>query len=238
MRHTIHTVILGVIATMSLSACVSIKPAEMAQPSGLTSAKLYQVAGLGHGRTGTFQIGAWNGAFQRSDDRLAIFDPLIQQRKGLVQFSFNGPSLDGTIRAECSAKERTLQLDFIAMTVSPMAYSCSFRHDGRTLPARFEVQSQSDGVETLMARRAGEIAFDRAIVQIRSSHRIVGTPLPSPTPMGYEFTRAGAPIGSVSFNKGMEVRVVQGTTPEEERAIILASLALGIVWDPAASTLG
>jgi hypothetical protein len=221
-----------------LVACASLPAAEMAQPRALEDAVIQQATGIGSGRTGDFAAGAWRGSFVRSDERLSVFEPAFEQRGGAVRFDLTGPNLNGQITADCHVRERSVGAAFVTVAIEPMVYRCTFQHEGRTLPARFEVRAASREPDSLIARRTGEIAFDRAIVQIRSVHRIQGARLPSATPTGYEFLRDEAPIGSVALNGDPRNRMAASATVDERRAMLIASIALGLVWDPADSALG
>lgn len=228
-------------AVLALGACATIEPARMALPAPLLSAgETVAVAGVGAGRSGAFRAGEYFGAFTRSDARLAFFDPLYERRDGRTDFSVSGPDIQGRIAASCTMRERTVTLSIVSFEPHPMAYVCDFQHEGRRLPARLELQAHRHGLGGMMMRqeRRGEIAFDRVVLQIRSAHAVQGSSLQMATPIGYVFERDGVPVGAVETNGAPAITYGAEANPETRHAILLASLALGLFWDPAESALG
>lgn len=227
-------------ATFTLSGCATIQPARMAQPVALGAVQAIPVTGIGGGRSGAFAAGPYSGSFSRSDDRLAFFDDLFERRSGHVDFSLTGPEIDGAIDARCRMRERMVTIGVISFKPQRMAFGCGFTHQGRAISARFEIQEARKGLAGAMMRqeRRGEIALDRVILQIRSVHDLQGSPLQMGTPIGYVFEDGGVAIGSVEINGRPVVRIAPGTDEATRRAVIAASMALGLFWDPAASALG
>jgi hypothetical protein len=85
---------------------------------------------------------------------------------------------------------------------------------------------------------SGKIAFDRVVLQIASVHRLEGSAIETATPIGYIFEHEGVPAGSVELNGRPEVRFARGSDAPTRRAVMIAATALGVLWDPADSTLG
>lgn len=62
-------------AMLLASACAGIKPATMRLPAGLDlESRQFPFTGIGGGTRGTFAVGAYHGKFERSEQRLALFD--------------------------------------------------------------------------------------------------------------------------------------------------------------------
>lgn len=227
------------LAAAAVSGC-ALEPARMALPAPLSAAPGYAFEGMGVGQKGSFRAGPFAVSFRRSDTRLALFDAIDERRSGTVTFSVSGPDFNGSVEADCAVRMRSITFEIVSFDPEPMAYRCRFLHEGRTLPARFEVQQSRSGVADMMMRqlRRGEIAFDRVILGIASRHRIDGSPIETASPIGYVFTQDDVPVGAVELNGTPVLRIAPEAGASTRRAIVLAALALGILWDPADSDLG
>lgn len=223
-----------------LTACASIQPARMALPAALAEEPALVFAGMGFGQKGRFAAGPYSASFSRSDTRLALFDALIERRSGKTSFALEGPDIDGAIEAECRVGERTINVGVISFIPKPMAYLCRFSHQGRALPARFELQEERSGLAGMLMRqgRRGQLAFDRVVIDMISVHRLQGSGIQTGTPIGYLFESDGAAVGSVELNGTPAVRFAPGTDAATRRAVMIAATALGVLWDPAESALG
>lgn len=227
------------LAAMLVAGC-TLEPVRMAMPVPLADAPGLPFEGIGAGQQGRFRMGPYAVSFRRSDTRLALFDAIDERRSGRVEFIVDGPEFNGPVEAECEARMRTINLDIISFDPQPMAYRCRFTEQGRLLPASLEVQQSRSGVADMLMRqsRRGEMALDRVTIGIASQHRIKGSPLETAHPIGYVFTRGGAPAGAVEMNGTPVLRFAPGSDATTRRAVVLAGLALGILWDPADSALG
>lgn len=222
-------------------ACASLPAAQMALPATLSrSVNAYTIEGIGGGERGEFRVGPYSGSFRRSETRLAFFDPLIERRNGSTRFSVSGGEFEGAIEASCSMRERALTLSVISVPTRPMAYWCEFTHQGRPIPARFELQEVQEGLGSALnqRRRAGEIAFDHEVLRIRSTHALQGSPIQMASPIGYVFEQNGAVIAAVEVNGAPVLMLADGANPAQRRAALMGALALGLFWDPANSSLG
>lgn len=229
------------VLTLTLAGCATIQPARMALAPALSDgAEVVPIVGVGGNRKGQFAAGNYSGGFHRSDTRLAVFDPLFERRSGFVRFSLAGPEINGMIDADCRVRERTVTLSVLSFEPQPMAYACTFGHEGRILPARLELQAHREGLGSMLMKqeRRGEIAFDRLVLGIRSVHALQGSPIRTSTPVGYVFERDGITVGAVERNGGPVIRFAASADAPTRRAVLLAGIALGLVWDPAESPLG
>lgn len=220
------------------AACASVRPAQMAMDPNLASVAPLTFEGAGFGRTGDFDVGDWRVSFQRSDARTAIFDPIYERREGTLRFTLSGPDVNGALNGDCGARERTLTLGVFSKDVQPMAFACSFTHGNRPIPARLELQAARSNIVLPMQERRGEIALDHVVLSIRSIHAWEGSPLKSELPVGYEFRRDGVLIGAVELNGTPSLRLSPMLPTHERRAAVVAAVATGLLWDPAASSLG
>ena len=138
------------------------------------------------------------------------------------------------IEGRCRMRESSLDLGLVEVTTRPMAYRCEFRAGGRPIPAWLELQ-EDNGPGTPINRyvRYGRIELDGETVDIRSVHHLAGTSLPVSTPIGYVFEQRGRPVGAVELNGRPALMIEPGASPELQRTLTLAALALGVFWDPA-----
>ncbi|MGQ7828867.1 hypothetical protein [Altererythrobacter sp. Z27] len=223
----------------ALAACAGLPPAQMRLPADLadnTRVEFQGVSGWTHGR---FTVGEYSGGYQRSEERLAFFDTWIKN-SGHTEFVVEGPAISTTIEARCRVQEKILDLGSLEFKTKPMSYSCEFTANGRPFPARFELQEVREGLSGALSKEArrGEILLGGEAVQIRSVHRIEGSPFAMASPIGYVFEQDGRPVGAVELNGRPVLILPRGTDQGLARTLTIAALALGLFWDPADSQLG
>lgn len=227
-------------ALLMLGGCSAIKPAEMRLPVGLAdNAVMTPISGIGGGRHGRFTVGAYRGGFERSEQRLAIFDAFVKNY-GHSEFTIEGPEIGDYIDARCRMRERVIDLGIMEFKPKSMAYRCEFLADGRPFPARFELQEVHQGIGGALNHneRRGEIALGGEIVQMRSVHKMEGSPIAMANPIGYVFEQSGRPVGAIELNGRPRLFIPQGTDTGLARTLTIAAVALSIFWDPANSALG
>lgn len=224
-------------AALLATACA---PAQMRLPPALaTEGQTLPVEGIGGGNTGRFYVGAWQGSFTRSEERLALFDAFITN-SARAGFIIEGPGISDTIEAECRMRERVVEISVVSFTPHRMAYACQFTASGHAFPARFELQEARTGLADDLSRRQrmGEIALGGEVVQIRSVHTIEGTPIAMASPIGYVFEQDGKPVGAVELNGKARLMIADPSNEGLSRTITVAGMALALFRDPANSTLG
>lgn len=231
---------LALAACILAAGCAAFPPAEMRLPPALAaqSAPL-PVEGIGGGTTGRFRVDAWQGTFERSEERLAVFETFVTNR-GHADFIIAGPGISSTIEARCRMRERIIDLDILEFTPQPMAYGCDFSAEGRAFPARLELQEVRSGLAGALSRRErrGEIALGGETVQIQSVHKLAGSPIEMATPIGYVFTQGGNPVGAIELNGTPRLFVADRTDQNLARTLVIGAIALAVFWDPANSMLG
>ncbi len=224
--------LLGFTSVGLAMGCASIGPAQVSLPAGLEArTQLTTIEGLGGGTRGSFRVADAAGQFTRAATRLALFDVVTTDR-GAATFSLSGTGFDAPVNARCGFKQRTVAIAAVQFTPKPFAYECEF--DGAAT-GRLVLQEARDGAATPAAERRGEVNVSGASLALRSVHRVVGSPLPLPHPIGYVMERDGAAIGAVELN-GPTPRLwlPEGGTREARDAVLFAALALALLWDPAA----
>lgn len=226
-------------AALLAGACSTTQTATMRLPSGfdVTSTRL-PFSGIGGGTHGRFTVGEYRGGFERSEQRLAIFDAL-EKNYGHSEYVIEGPAISSTIEARCRFSERLIDLEFAEFKPKKMAYRCEYTAEGRAFPARFELQEVHHGLAGALSKneRYGEIALGGETVQIRSVHKLVGSPIVMANPIGYIFEQDGQPVGAIELNGSPVLFLSNGADEGLARTIAVASVALAVFWDPANSAL-
>jgi hypothetical protein len=224
-------------AALLAAACA---PAQMRLPAGLAaSGQVLGIEGIGGGNTGRFYVGPWQGSFRRSEERLAVADAFVTNRAG-AGFIIEGPGISETIEAACRMREKVIDLGALAVSPQPMAYACEFSAEGRAFPARFELQEARTGLADALSRRQriGEIALGGEVVQIRSVHKLAGSPFEMASPIGYVFEQKGREVGAVELNGKARLILAEPANEGLSRTLTIAAMALALLRDPANSALG
>lgn len=232
-------VLAAAVVTM-LTGCGMVRSAEMALPAFATPVERLELTGLGGWTSGSFQMAGYSGRFSRRESRLGLFDPYFVSNRGGSSFVVTGPDLVGQVEAECGMIRNTVNVKSISVDVSKMIYRCAFALDGQPLNADFRLVDSIDSVEAMMSvsERRGEVLLNGTRLTVRSTNRIVGSSLPTETPIGYVMEWAGAPMGAVELNGSEPVLYLPvGTDPDVRGAVILAAVSLSVFWDPANSML-
>lgn len=223
---TRHAVAATVVAALLLAACAAPRPARMERPPGLQALPEERLEGAGGGRSGRFALGSFEGRFERSADRLGLFDDAVARERASVRMSWRGA--DGQpAELACKAAQTTASAGIVSGAVQPLAVECTMGAERRGV-MRLESRAAAAGTRQERQGRwtSGNVAFD-----IRSVHRFEGSALPQPAPVGYVISREGAVVGAVDLN-GLRPRVwrpAEGAPAREDVTIALVALAL--LWD-------
>lgn len=226
-----RSLITSVIVVAALAGCGSIRPARMALPPGLEAeSELVVITGLGAAPRGRFQAGSASGTFSRSGSRLAVFDALYEEEGAVSSLSLIGKE---AITARCGMKRRTANAGALTVEFKPMTYSCSF--DGRPGSAELRLREarSTSRLQPMLRQRSGEMTLGDVRLQLRSSHALIDSKLPSAAPIGYVFERDARVVAAVEIN-GTEPVIYSAAagTEGERQAVLLAALALALLWDP------
>ena len=210
-----------VLGALALAGCAT---AQMQLPNNLASATRTEFNGIGGWAKGDYTAGAWSGRYERSATRRSYLIPLVENR-GHSEFTLERVGTD-PLEGNCRMRENSVDLGLVEVTTRLMAYRCEFER------GFLELQEVNGGHINRYERR-GRIALEGETVEIRSVHHLAGTSLPVSTPIGYVFEQRGRPVGAVELNGGPVLMIEPGASPQLERTLTLAALALGVFWDPA-----
>lgn len=222
-----------ILVALLLAACATPKAARMERPAALQAAAEERLEGIGGGRSGRVVLGAFEARFERSADRLALFDDAVARDRATVRLDWRGADQQPA-QLSCGAAQTTATAGVISATVKPLAVECTMRagepgRGERTGALRLDSRAAAAGTRQ---EREGRWTSGDLALEIRSVHRFEGSPLPQPAPVGYVVSRGGVPVGAVELN-GLRPRVwrpAEGAPAREDVTIALVALAL--LWDP------
>ena len=225
--------LLAAAAGLSLGACV--REAEIAVPSDFAATtERLELRGMGGGTRGGFRLAGTPGTFTRSAERLGLFDPLLVRRSGGGAFSLAASELGPELSGRCRYREREVNAGPVSVTPGRLVYACRFSRGGEPLAAELVLEDPASAFGTLHGRaeRVGRLHLDGREIGIRSLHRDRGGGLPAPTALGYMFDEDGRDVGAIDVNGGNKTLFLP-RDPALREAVLAASLALAVFWDPA-----
>ena len=224
------TILALALAGAALAGCV--KEARIALPSDVAPrTERVDLRGMGAGTKGRFDLGGSPGQFVRGAGRASGFG--LVHKAGGGRFSVAGPA--GELSGGCDFREEAVKLgDGVQVTARPFAYRCDFARDGRPIDAVLRLDAARGGAAAFRYARTGTLSFEGQRIGISSIHHFEGGRMPTLTPLGYAFAAEGGPIGAIDLN-GTDKILFVPRDPRQREAVLAASLALAILWDPADS---
>ena len=223
---------MAALAATALTGCV--QEARIAMPAHVAAGtERLEVAGMGYGERGDFTLGASQGRFVRQ--ALQTGGDILVHNVGRGGFDITGPELGGRVTARCGFHESEYEAGSVAVTADRLAYGCEFERDREPLQARLLLAEVPTSRGPLAGRtRAGELQLGDIRIGIRAIHDLEGGRVPSGTPLGYAFDVDGRQIGAVDLNGGNKTIYAPRAPGAEREAVLMASLALSVFWDPGA----
>jgi hypothetical protein len=219
---------------LSLSAC-SVREGRIAVPSGVAiGSERLELRGMGGGERGHYQLGDAVGSFSRRADRLGLLDPLLVRHRGGGSFHLEQMGEIPALGGRCSFRQNQVSVGPISLTPRRLAFQCDFARDDRGINASLYLEDPQSAFGTLHGRaeREGILHYEDVRIAIRSIHQDERGGLPNPAPLGYVFIFEGREIGAVDLN-GLNKTIYAPRPAALREAVIAASLALVVFWDPA-----
>ena len=221
MKRGMFALLVGVAA---LGACV--QEARMRLPLA-PAAELEEVAltGIGFSAAGTFTIAGAEGDYSRGGERVDAFE--VTSAAGGSSFSLRGGPVGEDLSAFCSFSQKDVALSrSLTATVEPLFLRCTFdRESGQA----GDLELSAGGISG--SERHGSLLFDGRLLEVKSVHKMQGSPLPTGMPLGYVFLDQGREVGGVDLNGGTK-RVYLPRDPELRQAALAASVALAVFQEP------
>jgi len=213
--------------------CAGVVSAQLALPAGLEGLAAEPVQGIGGAQSGRFALGDSSGRFERSASRLSVFE-LAQQDRAAVRYTLDG---DGT-RGQCKLRGNALTPGIAQFPVKPTALDCDFARGDGTVAARLELRAVTTAGMSAAAgtrdERQGRLSAAPVVLEVRSIHRVQGSPLPLAAPAGYEFLHDGRAVAALELT-GTTPRLWRPADGPLREPVTQAALALALLWDPAGS---
>lgn len=222
----------AVLVALSTAACT---PARMAVPDHLaSSAEVLPLTGMGGGKHGRFQLAGVPGTFSRGADRLGVMDPLLVHHSGGARFQLAASNLAPEIAGRCSYREGQINAGAISITPKRLGYRCDLTDGNGRLAGMLTIRDSHGAFGNLSgkAEREGVIDYKGERLVVRSVHQAAGAILPLQTPIGYMFLADGRQVGAIDLN-GTDRTILAPRAGPLREAVIAASLALSVFWDPA-----
>jgi len=210
------------------AACAALPEAKMALPAELDATEPVRLRGLKAGRTGEFDLDGARGRFERGASRLSFFDGIVARDNVEAGYTLF-PGQPNAVTASCKGRQTTSTVGVVS--VAPQAFEVRCDYTG-AWTAQLSLASKSAEMGSRQERQ-GRLQSPAGALELRSVHRVQGSPLPLETPIGYVFLDAGRIVGAVELN---------GTTPRLWRPaagsawhdeVTHAALTLALLWDPA-----
>ena len=228
MQTTVLSTAAVVAATWLAAGCAGLPAAQMALPAPLATTTADTLQGLDGRRQGSFELPALRGRYERSASRLDLFGAVAFDRVG-AGYSASAP--DGAaVQASCRGRQTAASVGVLSGAPRPYDVVCSFSGAvSGTLTLAADGAASALGTQ---AARSGRVEMGGTVLELRSVHRVQGSPLPLPTPIGYVFMQDGRPVGAVELNGAPRLWRPAANTPAHA-AVTHAALALALLWDPA-----
>ena len=210
-------------AALALTGCAALPPAQMALPEGLAALQPVDVVGLGGGRSGEFSVGAQRGRFERGADQARWFDRL-ETDKADSRYTLARAS-GGSAEVSCKARQARVVAGVLDVPVRPYGVACLWR-DGAEL-------TLAATRHATLEERVGSWRGGATTLELRSVHRVQGSPLPLEAPIGYLLLGGGRPVGAVELNGSVPRLWRPDAASPLHGPVTEAALALALLWDPA-----
>jgi hypothetical protein len=219
-------------AAVALPGCV--QDARIAVPSDLAAAsERIELTGMGGGERGRLRLGSSEGRFTRASFQGSEDGGRLVRSEGGGSFEVSGPDVQGVLAGECRFDEAELRAGSLSFPSERFAYRCRFSRGGEPIDAGLILEEIPTRPGRLLSgrTRGGEIHLGGEVVTISAVHDMEGGRLPTAMPLGYRFEIDGRSVGAVDLNGGDKTLYVPRSGPERQ-AVLAASLALSILWDP------
>lgn len=211
-------------AVLAAACTLPTQTARMALQPGLEAATLLPFEGLGGSRSGRFTLAGERVSYRRMGDALSVFERLQLDRVA-VEFT------RGSAQGRCDGRRTGVTAGIIDTPLKPLELNCRF-----TGPQAGELLLREPRLAVAGTRQAreGQARFGALAIDIRSEHRLAGSPLPLAQPAGYRLLVEGRDVAALELTAGTPVlRLVAGLDGDTRAATLQVALALGLLFDPA-----
>lgn len=212
-------------AILTVVACAGIPTAQMDLPAELSGAQALALPVPGT-RSGRFDLsealGGGSVRFERSADRWSFFDTVAFDRAMLNVRWQSGSTV--AREQQCWLRRTALHAAGGAVEVQPVRLTCD--GDG----TRLELQAKHGARQI---GRTGNVTSGAQKLEIRSAHRIQGTPLSQDEPVGYVLLEEGRPVAALDLLNVRPTLHLGPSAPALRQTVVEAALLLALSWGPA-----
>lgn len=226
-RHRLARLSLLLAGTVLGGGCAGLPEARVPVPPELQGFAPERIAGLGGGRSGSVALSGLTGRYERSADRLSLFD-LVSRDRASVSLATDDDQGRGTTLS-CRGAQLDVSAGVIAAQARPWRYTCTA---SGAVAGELVLEGRRAGAGT-RDERQGRWSGAEVSLELRSMHRWEGAAFDSPQPVGYVVLRGGRAVGLLELN-GPSPRLWRPPADSPLRPhVTQALLALALVWDPA-----
>lgn len=208
-----------------LAGCASLPAARMALPDDLPAAsEMLELEGLGGSTSGRLVLGQRQGRFEREASRLGL--PFVERDRVGARYVLEGSGAPDEGR--CRGSQTVAGAGIVGAAVQRFGWRCEWG------AARLELAAPSATLGPRHERR-GRYEAGGVTLELRSEHRLQGTPLPSAVPAGYLFSADGRIVGALELTTGVPRLWRPAASGPLQDAVTRSAIALALLWDPAAA---
>lgn len=232
------------ILAASASVATALETARMDLPAEFeTQSVRYDASGFGGWNKGSYQVGDYRGEFTRGESRLGIFDPLYVSEKARGSFTFQPADSTDSLQAACRMSKGAVTIGVVTFDPKKMNYQCDFHRNGSLLGYRFVLgqPKPANMKERLLVQdlRKGEAVLNNHHLTLTSVHKFRRSAFSSPSPLGYLVHSGNTLVAAIELTDWNPTIYVAGNLDEADiEAVLIASLAVAVLRDPADSALG
>lgn len=220
--------------------------AQMELPPGFDgqSARI-EIKGIGGRNKGEWRLAtpsgeSYTGRFTRSETRLGVFDPLVVRNKGKSSFTIVDASGTSLLSAECAFRKVTINVDVVTFDSGKLAYECDFSDAGNDTWLVIGQPKREGLKQKFLANdlRRGKARIFGELLAMESVHDYAGSKFTSQPPVGYVIRLDDQYVGAVELtDRNPGIYLAPDLARNVEFAVIVASLAIAVLRDPADSAL-
>lgn len=234
----------GLVLAASASVAIALETARMDVPEEFETQSLrYDASGFGGWNKGSYQVGDYRGEFTRGESRLGIFDPLYVSEKARGSFTFQPADSPDSLHAACRMSKGAVTIGVVTFDPKKMNYQCDFHRNGSLLGYRFVLgqPKPANMKERLLARdlRKGEAVLNDHHLTLTSVHKFRRSAFSSQSPLGYLVHSGDALVAAIELTDWNPTLYLASDLDEAEKeSVLIVSLAVAVLRDPADSALG
>ena len=211
---------------LALGAC-AVTATEVALPPSLAGGETLAIEGVNGGLSGRVRVGAQEGTFQRTRRETTALGT-YESDVATTRLNLTGPDLARPIEVDCRIERRAVTSQGVSIPTQPTAYDCVLSRGGALV---VEEKREVAGPYPFPVR-LGRVTLDGTTLSVRSLHDYAGIEREALEALGYSFADGDTVVGAVSLLMPPRLTIAPGADEGQRAAMIAASAALAITWEP------